>query len=55
MDADVKRIAEEFRAELEIDPANANAAYSLGEIYRRQGDAPGARKHSSGRGELSGV
>lgn len=44
-EADVKRAAEEFRTELEIDPANANSAYELGEICRKQGDAAEARKY----------
>jgi tetratricopeptide (TPR) repeat protein len=28
----------EFQQELELDPTNANAAYEIGEIYRRAGD-----------------
>jgi tetratricopeptide (TPR) repeat protein len=43
--ADVKRAAEEFRAELAIDPANANAAYELAEVCRKKGDAAQARKY----------
>jgi tetratricopeptide (TPR) repeat protein len=44
-DTDVKRAAEEFRAELTIDPTNANSAYELGEICRKQGDASQARRY----------
>jgi tetratricopeptide (TPR) repeat protein len=35
----------EFLAELEIDPANANAAYEAGEIYRNSGDYSNAEKY----------
>ncbi len=35
----------EFLAELEIDPANANAAYEAAEIYRNAGDYPNAEKY----------
>lgn len=35
----------EFLAELEIDPANANAAYEAGEIYRNSADYPNAEKY----------
>jgi predicted Zn-dependent protease len=35
----------EFLAELEIDPANANAAYEAGEIYRDSSDYPNAEKY----------
>jgi tetratricopeptide (TPR) repeat protein len=35
----------EFLAELEIDPANANAAYEAGEIYRNSTDYPNAEKY----------
>jgi len=35
----------EFLAELNIDPANANAAYEAGEIYRNAGDYPNAEKY----------
>ena len=35
----------EFLAELEIDPANANAAYEAGEIYRNSADYANAEKY----------
>jgi tetratricopeptide (TPR) repeat protein len=35
----------EFLTELEIDPANANAAYEAGEIYRNSADYPNAEKY----------
>ena len=35
----------EFLAELQIDPANANAAYEAGEIYRNSGDFPSAQRY----------
>jgi predicted Zn-dependent protease len=35
----------EFLAELEIDRANANAAYEAGEIYRNSADYPNAEKY----------
>jgi predicted Zn-dependent protease len=35
----------EFLAELEIDPANANAAYEAGEIYRNSSDYANAEKY----------
>ncbi len=35
----------EFLAELEVDPANANAAYEAGEIYRNSADYANAEKY----------
>ncbi len=35
----------EFLAELEVDPANANAAYEAGEIYRNSSDYSNAEKY----------
>jgi tetratricopeptide (TPR) repeat protein len=35
--------AQEFEAELRLDPTNASAAYELGEMRRRAGDLEGAR------------
>jgi predicted Zn-dependent protease len=37
--------ATEFQQELQMDPANANAAYELAEIYREQGQEEQARKY----------
>ncbi|HZU10268.1 MAG TPA: tetratricopeptide repeat protein [Pseudacidobacterium sp.] len=37
--------AAEFQQELQMDPANANAAYELAEIYREQGEEEQARKY----------
>jgi len=34
----------EFQQELELDPTNANAAYELGEIYRKSGEREKAEK-----------
>ena len=36
--------AQEFEAELRIDPTNANAAYELGELRRKEGDLGRARE-----------
>lgn len=36
--------APEFEAELQLDPSNANAAYELGEIHRKQGQLENAQK-----------
>jgi tetratricopeptide (TPR) repeat protein len=36
--------AKEFEAELQLDPTNANAAYELGEILRRQGQLEKSRE-----------
>jgi tetratricopeptide (TPR) repeat protein len=36
--------AQEFEAELRIDPTNANAAYELGELRRKEGDLVRARE-----------
>src|SRR5437763_517177 len=37
--------SEEFERELEIDPTNANAAYELGEIFRKSGQMEKAREY----------
>lgn len=42
---DQAQALKEFLAELEIDPANANAAYEAGEIYRNLSDYPNAEKY----------
>jgi tetratricopeptide (TPR) repeat protein len=42
---DQAQALKEFLAELDIDPANANAAYEAGEIYRNSGDYPNAEKY----------
>ncbi|MCU1313239.1 MAG: tetratricopeptide repeat protein [Acidobacteriaceae bacterium] len=42
---DLKRAAEEFRQELALDEANANAAYELAEIERRQGNVAEALRY----------
>ena len=42
---DQKEALKEFLAELAIDPANANAAYEAGEIYRDSSDYPDAEKY----------
>jgi predicted Zn-dependent protease len=42
---DQKNALKEFLAELEIDPANANAAYEAGEIYRNFSDYSNAEKY----------
>jgi tetratricopeptide (TPR) repeat protein len=42
---DQSEALKEFLAELEIDPANANAAYEAGEIYRDQSDYSNAEKY----------
>lgn len=36
--------SKEFAAELDLDPTNANAAYELGELYRKAGDYDKARR-----------
>lgn len=36
--------AKEFEQELQVDPTNANAAYELGEIHRKQGNLKKARE-----------
>jgi tetratricopeptide (TPR) repeat protein len=42
---DLKRASEEFRQELALDGTNANAAYELAEIERRQGNVAEARRY----------
>jgi tetratricopeptide (TPR) repeat protein len=44
MPADHEEAKKEFALELESDPNNANAAYEIGEIYRRSGDSVEAQK-----------
>jgi tetratricopeptide (TPR) repeat protein len=42
--ADLEDAKKEFMTELDADPSNANAAYEIGEMYRKSGDLAEAQK-----------